>query len=115
MRTSTRSYFNPSKLTPTPGGNVSSKLLPNYQAITNGKQLVSTTQHQKLRLLGKGGQGMVYGSERQGSDQFKLRVALKIFSPEPYPDDERYCEDMARMADLASRVAPIQHDNQNGR
>ena len=91
MQSSTRSYYNPSKATPTPGGNVGSKLLAYYQAIINSKQLGSTTQHQKLRLLGKGGQGMVYGGERQGSDQFKLPVALKIFSPEPYPDDNSYC------------------------
>jgi eukaryotic-like serine/threonine-protein kinase len=111
MWNSTRSYFNHSRLTPAPGGNTDSKLLPCYQAIIDGKKLVSITQHQKLRLLGKGGQGMVFCSERQGSDAFKLHIALKIFSPHPYSDDDRYCEDMGRIADIASRVALIQHDN----
>lgn len=108
---STRSYFTPSKLTPTPGGNIDSRLLPFFRAITDGRQLVSTIQHQRLRFLGKGGQGIVFAADRHGSDRFNLRVAVKVFSPEPYRDDESYCADMARIADIASRVALIQHDN----
>ena len=40
---SSTTYFNPSKASPPLGGNVKSKLLPYYQAITNSQQLISTT------------------------------------------------------------------------
>lgn len=108
---STRSYFTPSKSTATARGNLESRLVPVFRAITDGRQLVSTIQHQRLRLLGKGGQGVVFAADRHGSDRFNLRVAVKVFSPEPYRDDESYCADMARIADISSRVALIQHDN----
>src|SRR5207244_8483738 len=61
--------------------------------------------------LGKGGQGVVYLSERRGADGFTLPVALKFFSPERYPDERGYRESMERMAQVSSRVAVIQHDN----
>lgn len=70
-----------------------------------------TTSFRKVRLLGKGGQGVVYLSERQGSDGFKLLVAIKVFSPENYRNDESYREDMNAIAAAAGRVALIQHDN----
>lgn len=108
---STLSYFTPSKATPTSGGNVDSRLLPFFRAITGGRQLVSTIYHQRFRLLGKGGQGVVFAADRRGSDQFNLRVAVKVFSPEPYRDDESYCADMVRIGDIVRRVALIQHDN----
>lgn len=53
----------------------------------------------------------MFSADRQGTDGFKLRVALKVFSPEPYRDDESYCVDMARIADIARPVAIGQHDN----
>ena len=111
MPISTRSYFDASRGITKRRGNLESKLLPQYHAITKGEQLVSTTQHQKLRLLGKGGQGLVYLSERNGTDHFKLPVALKVFSPEPYRDDDSYRMDMGRVAAIASRVALIHHNN----
>ncbi len=70
------------------------------------------TEHLYLqRLLGTGGQGVVYLSERRGSDQFTLPVALKFFSPERFPDERSYHEAMQRMAQVSCRVAKIQHDN----
>lgn len=68
-------------------------------------------EYKKIRILGKGGQGVVYLSERQGTDLFRLPVALKMFSPESYRDVPSYVADMARIADISSRVALIQHDN----
>ncbi len=88
-----------------------SPLLASYQAIAHGDRLHWTTRHSKLRLVGKGGQGVVFHGERQGCDQFTLPVALKFFSPEHYRDDESYREDMGRIAHVAVRVALIQHDN----
>jgi serine/threonine-protein kinase len=70
------------------------------------------TEHLRLRrLLGTGGQGVVYLSERRGSDNFTLPVALKFFSPERYADERSYRDAMERMALISSRVAQIQHDN----
>ena len=37
---------------------------------------------------------MVYLSERRGTDNFTLPVALKIFSPERYEDERSYDEAM---------------------
>lgn len=73
---------------------------------------VGWTEHLRLnRMLGKGGQGVVYLSERRGSDNFTLPVALKFFSPERFHDERSYREAMERMAQVSSRVALIQHDN----
>jgi serine/threonine-protein kinase len=63
-----------------------------------------------IRLLGQGGQGIVYLSERRGTDSFTLPVALKIFSPERY-DQRGYDEAMARIAHVAAHIAQIQQDN----
>ena len=86
-------------------------LLSRYQAVADATTLHWNARYRKLRLLGAGGQGAVYLSERQGTDRFTLPVALKIFSPEPYRDAEAYEEDMGRVAQVAARVALIQHDN----
>ena len=73
---------------------------------------MSWTEHLHLtRLLGSGGQGVVYLSERRGTDNFTLPVALKIFSPARYEDARSYDEAMGRIAQIAARVAQIQQDN----
>jgi serine/threonine-protein kinase len=73
---------------------------------------MSWTEHLRLmRLLGSGGQGVVYLSQRRGADGFTLPVALKIFSPERYEDARSYDEAMSRIADVAARVSQIQQDN----
>ena len=50
-----------------------------------------------LRCLGVGGQGIVFLSEIQGTDEFRLPVALKLFSPEKYVDADEYEREMARL------------------
>ena len=89
----------------------SDELLARYQALMDEKRLSWTEHHQLLRLLGSGGQGVVYLSQRRGTDQFTLPVALKIFSPERYGDDRVYDDAMGRMAQVAAHVAQIQQDN----
>ncbi len=64
-----------------------------------------------LRLVGRGGQGVVFFARREGADGFVLPVALKVFSPEPYRTPAAYAEDMARVAAVAARVAAVQHEN----
>ncbi|MCC7475475.1 MAG: serine/threonine protein kinase [Pirellulales bacterium] len=87
------------------------ELLHNYLRMIQQPKL-GWTEHLRLRrLLGKGGQGVVYLSERRGADGFTLPVALKFFSPERYHDERGYREAMERMAKVSSRVALIQHDH----
>ncbi|MBN2578337.1 MAG: serine/threonine protein kinase [Pirellulales bacterium] len=87
------------------------ELLVRYNGILQEQRLSWTEHHRLLRLLGSGGQGVVFLSERRGTDDFTLPVALKIFSPERYEDERSYNEAMGRMAQVAGRVAQIQQDN----
>jgi len=87
------------------------ELLSRYRTILNEQRLNWTEHHRLIKLLGSGGQGVVYLSQRRGADNFTLPVALKIFSPHRYPDERGYDESMARIADVAARVAQIQQDN----
>ncbi len=86
-------------------------LTARYRSLTNAQDLNWITRHTKIRLLGSGGQGVVFLSRRHGADEFTLPIALKIFSPEHYSDKSDYGSDMRRIADVAARVALIQHDN----
>jgi serine/threonine protein kinase len=87
------------------------ELLARYHSLIEEQRLSWTEHHKLLRLLGAGGQGLVYLSERRGTDGFTLPVALKIFSPERFEDSRAYDEAMARIARVAARVAQIQQDN----
>jgi len=89
----------------------SDELLERYEQILNDQRLSWTEHHHLIRLLGSGGQGVVYLSDRRGADSFTLPVALKIFSPERYEDERAYDEAMNRMAQVAAHVAQIQQDN----
>jgi len=74
-------------------------------------QYMGWTEHLRFRrLLGTGGQGVVYLSDRRGSDGFTLPLALKIFSPERFSNQQSYDLAMQRIAQVAGRVAKIQHD-----
>jgi len=87
------------------------ELLDQYGSIIQDKRL-SWTSHQQLRkLLGSGGQGVVFLTDRQGADDFTLPVALKVFSPERFDTVRSYDEAMSRIARVAARVAQIQQDN----
>ena len=86
-------------------------LVERYEAIVRGQRLSWTTHHRLQRLLGAGGQGVVYLTQRRGADGFTLPVAVKIFSPSHYDDAAQYDDSMARIARVASRVAQIQQDN----
>jgi eukaryotic-like serine/threonine-protein kinase len=94
-----------------PATRCSDELLGRYEQIIAEQRLSWTEHHRLLSLLGSGGQGVVYLSERRGTDNFTLPVALKVFSPERYEDERSYDEAMGRMAAVAVRVAQIQQDN----
>src|SRR5580704_9277740 len=79
-------------------------LLEKYRQLVEEQRMSWTEHHRLLRLLGAGGQGVVYLSERRGTDNFTLPVALKIFSPLHYEDARSYEEAMLRIAHVAARV-----------
>jgi serine/threonine-protein kinase len=87
------------------------ELIQSYLRILGDRRLNWMNYHQLGRLLGSGGQGKVYLTEVRGADSFTLPVAIKVFSPERFEGAKRYEEAMARMAEIAARVALIQHDN----
>ncbi len=110
----TTTFLDP-KATLTFGGHLAKRcpdeLLNRYQILLDDQRLSWTEHHRLLKLLGSGGQGVVYLTQRRGTDGFTLPVALKIFSPERFEDARSYDEAMTRMAQVAARVAQIQQDN----
>jgi serine/threonine protein kinase len=91
--------------------NQCTELFRRYQGLLNEKRHSWTTHLRLLKKLGAGGQGVVFLTERRGSDSFTLPVALKVFSPERYATPSHYDADMARMGRVAAKVARIQHEN----
>ncbi len=87
------------------------ELMRSYSRLMSEKRLAWTSHPPLIRVLGKGGQGMVFLSMRRGADDFTVPMALKIFSPERYEDERSYAADMGRIARVASAVAQIQHEN----
>lgn len=112
MLTTTMQDFN---VTQTRGGKARkskpNELVGRYSTLVAEQRLSWTTHLRLQRLLGKGGQGVVYLTEQRGADGFTLPVALKVFSPERFESARAYDEAMQRIARVASSVAQIQHDN----
>jgi len=95
----------------TPSQRCPDELLERYTTLLDDKRFPWTEHHSLIRLLGSGGQGVVFLSERRGADKFTLPVAIKIFSPERYRDAAAYDQSMGRIARVAAHVAQIQQDN----
>ena len=87
------------------------EILERYKSLVGEQKVTWTEHHRFIQLLGAGGQGVVYLSERRGTDHFTLPVAMKIFTPEPFKTQAAYDTAMGRMARVAARVAQIQQDN----
>jgi serine/threonine-protein kinase len=113
LTTTTTLHDENATLTPdgAPQEQPANQLLDRYERILQDKRLNWTTHNHLSRLLGRGGQGVVYLTERRGADDFTIPVAVKIFSPDRYLDARAYDEAMCRIAHVASLVAQIQHDN----
>ena len=89
----------------------SEKLLNSYTNIIQHQQ---HERHEKLsftKMLGVGGQGVVYLTDRHGTDGFSLPIAIKVFSPERFNGEEPYDKAMRLMAQVSARVSKIQHNN----
>lgn len=111
---STRSHHNLHPDTPRPdsaSGSPGHNLTARYHAILDGDDPDWAAGCRDLRLVGRGGQGVVFFARREGADGFALPIALKVFSPEPYHTSAAYAEDMARIATVAALVAAVQHEN----
>ena len=91
--------------------NQCAELIQYYEQLLREARFSWTTHLRLMRRLGSGGQGVVYLTERRGSDGFTLPVALKIFSPERYRSPSHYDADMARIGQVAARVARVQHES----
>ena len=110
---STTLYFEKT-VTRTPGGRTAScsaMLRKEYQSVLQQQKVHWEEDLHFIRPLGSGGQGVVFLSERRGSDKFALPVAIKVFSPERFDNDTRYAQEMEYLAHITARVARIQHDH----
>lgn len=87
------------------------ELMQRYESLVSAKRSSWTEHYALRRLLGSGGQGLVFLTERRGANGFTLPLAIKIFSPERFESVTHYNEAMARSARVASRVAQIQQHN----
>lgn len=86
-------------------------LFNRYENIVAQKRLNWTPHLRFAEVIGSGGQGVVFRTEWRGADSFTIPVAVKVFSPERYATPATYDEAMQRLADVAGRVALIQHDH----
>ena len=87
------------------------ELMQRYESLIHAKRSSWTEHYALRRLLGSGGQGLVFLTERRGANGFTLPLAIKVFSPERFDSEAHYNESMARVAKVASRVAQIQQHN----
>ena len=88
-----------------------SELEKQYRQLLDNNCLEWQNQRQFSRCLGIGGQGVVYLSAREGADGFSIPVALKLFSPKRYADCTAYQSEMARLSQVAARVARVQENH----
>jgi len=95
----------------TPSQRCPDELLSRYDSLVIEGRLLRAESLDLKKVLGFGGQGKVFLSERRGIDNFTLPVAVKVFSPERYQSEVAYRESMLKMAEVAASVAQIQHDN----
>src|SRR5580704_17935116 len=84
-------------------------LVGRYQAILTGSDTNWAVRCCDLRIVGRGGQGVVFLARSEGADGFAIPISLKVYSPEPYRTAAAYAEDMTRVAAIAARVAAVQH------
>lgn len=85
------------------------ELANHFRTLEQGDSLGWDSSYEGMKVVGKGGQGVVFRCERGGADGFRLPVALKAFSPMVYEQVEDYEADMLRVSSVAMRVAGLQN------
>jgi serine/threonine protein kinase len=86
-------------------------LVENYHSIIRNRTMRHPIPYLFLRELGKGRQGIVFLSTRQGGRGCLTRHAVKLHDPAIYSSVERYWTDMARLANQVSKLQPVHSDN----
>ncbi|MBL4883665.1 MAG: serine/threonine protein kinase [Planctomycetaceae bacterium] len=82
-----------------------------YQDFQKRSDVSWEVTYRLIKKIGEGGQGVVYLADRVGAHGASFRLALKIFSPDPYQSHEMYDQEMARLARVGMKLAKIQQDH----
>ena len=91
------------------------QLVANYKAIINARAIYYPVAYRFVRELGRGRQGIVYLSHRQGARGCLTRHAIKLFDPAIYGNVKKYWHDMGRIAQQISRLQAVSCPNLVGR
>ena len=87
------------------------RLVDCYHTLIRERAIRYPVPYQFARELGRGRQGVVFLSMRQGARGCMTRHAVKLFDPGIYSSAEKYWTDMGRIAGQVSRLQPLQIDN----
>ncbi len=87
------------------------RLVDGFHTLIRERAIRYPVPYQCVRELGRGRQGVVFLSMRQGARGCLTRHAVKLFDPGIYSSAEKYWTDMGRIAGQVSRLQPIQVDN----
>jgi len=87
------------------------QLKERFRTMIHRRRIGQNRGYRLKKLLGSGGQGIVYLTKRDGADGFGYKAAVKVFSPESYPSVRKYEAAMRRIARVASQVAQAHHPN----
>jgi len=87
------------------------QLKERFRTMIRRRRIGQNHGYRLKKLLGSGGQGIVYLTKRDGADGFGYKAAVKVFSPESYPSVRKYEAAMRRIARVASLVAQAHHPN----
>lgn len=88
-----------------------SQIVQRYDELQSAGSVHWAAQYRMLKSLGAGSQSDVWLADRLGSLGVSMRVALKMFSPIPYPDTDTYLSEMAQTAQVAMRIVEVQQDH----
>ena len=87
------------------------ELVEQYQNFLDNQRLSWTTHHHLTKLLGAGGQGKVYLHNAEGQTISLFRLPSRYFRRNAFPRRRILRKRCDAHADVAMRIAQIQHDN----
>ena len=85
-------------------------LLDSCDQLFSQSEVEWVSQYRLRKILGAGGQGVVYLADHVGANEITFPVALKVFSPKRYKTNELYRADMTRLGRVLARTAVVQQD-----